>query len=122
MAFIEINNLEFTYPLEKKESLMNINLSLEKNSFLLIAGKSGSGKSTLARAIVGTVPNFYGGTIGGEIKIDGKTHLIADLSTNGARKPQQVVCKVTNLNQGKHIINIINGGFGPVAVDAIIER
>jgi len=57
-----------------------------------------------------------------EIKIDGKTHLIADLSTNGARKPQQVVCKVTNLNQGKHIINIINGGFGPVAVDAIIER
>lgn len=72
MAFIEINNLEFTYPLEKKKSLTNINLSLEKNSFLLIAGKSGSGKSTLARAIVGTVPNFYGGTIGGEIKIDGK--------------------------------------------------
>ncbi|WP_406542646.1 ABC transporter ATP-binding protein [Clostridium ljungdahlii] len=30
------------------------------------------GKSTLARAIVGTVPNFYGGTIGGEIKIDGE--------------------------------------------------
>ncbi|MBV7275207.1 ABC transporter ATP-binding protein [Clostridiaceae bacterium UIB06] len=73
MAFIEINNLEFTYPLEKKKSLMDINLSLEKNSFLLIAGKSGSGKSTLARAMVGTVPNFYGGTIGGEIKIDGKS-------------------------------------------------
>ncbi|WP_411678825.1 ABC transporter ATP-binding protein [Clostridium thailandense] len=73
MAFIEINNLEFTYPLEKKKSLMNINLSLDKNSFLLIAGKSGSGKSTLARAMVGTVPNFYGGTIGGEVKIDGKS-------------------------------------------------
>lgn len=73
MAFIEINNLDFTYPLEKKKSLISINLSLEKNSFLLIAGKSGSGKSTLARAIVGTVPNFYGGTIGGEIKIDGKS-------------------------------------------------
>ncbi len=73
MAFIEINNLEFTYPMEKKKSLANINLSLEKNSILLIAGKSGSGKSTLARAIVGTVPNFYGGTIGGEIKIGGKS-------------------------------------------------
>ncbi|EFG87127.1 ABC transporter, ATP-binding protein [Clostridium carboxidivorans P7] len=73
MAFIEINNLEFTYPMEKKKSLVNINLSLEKNSILLIAGKSGSGKSTLARAIVGTVPNFYGGTIGGEIKIAGKS-------------------------------------------------
>ncbi|PRR86376.1 ABC transporter ATP-binding protein [Clostridium luticellarii] len=73
MAYIEISNLNFTYPMEKKRSLKNINLQLEKNDFLLIAGKSGSGKSTLARAIVGTVPNFYGGTIGGEIKVDGKT-------------------------------------------------
>ncbi|AZV57182.1 ABC transporter ATP-binding protein [Clostridium sp. AWRP] len=72
MSYIEINNLNFTYPLEKKRSLKDINLSLEKNDFLLIAGRSGSGKSTLARAIIGTVPNFYGGTIGGEIKIDGK--------------------------------------------------
>lgn len=72
MAYIEINNLNFTYPMEKERSLKNINLQLEKNDFLLIAGRSGSGKSTLARAIVGTVPNFYGGTIGGEIKIGGK--------------------------------------------------
>ncbi|MHC6181191.1 ABC transporter ATP-binding protein [Clostridium sp. JNZ X4-2] len=72
MSYIEINNLNFTYPLEKERSLKDINLSLEKNDFLLIAGRSGSGKSTLARAIVGTVPDFYGGTIGGEIKIDGK--------------------------------------------------
>lgn len=73
MSYIEINNLNFTYPLEKKKSLKNVNLTLEKNDFLLIAGKSGSGKSTLARAIIGTVPNFYGGTIGGEIKIDGES-------------------------------------------------
>jgi energy-coupling factor transport system ATP-binding protein len=72
MLYIEISNLNFTYPLEKERSLKDINLSLEKNDFLLIAGRSGSGKSTLARAILGTVPNFYGGTIGGEIKIDGK--------------------------------------------------
>ncbi len=72
MAYIEIKDLNFTYPMEKERSLKNINLKLEKNDFLLIAGKSGSGKSTLARAIVGTVPNFYGGTIGGEIKIGGK--------------------------------------------------
>ncbi|MFC0903440.1 ABC transporter ATP-binding protein [Clostridium sp. MT-14] len=72
MAYIEIKDLNFTYPMEKERSLKNINLQLEKNDFLLIAGRSGSGKSTLARAIVGTVPNFYGGTIGGEIKIGGK--------------------------------------------------
>jgi alpha-L-fucosidase len=57
-----------------------------------------------------------------EVQIDGKTHSIADLSTTAARKPQQVVCKVTNLNQGKHSINIINRGIGPVAVDALIAQ
>lgn len=71
MACIEINNLNYRYPLEKEYSLKNINLRIEKGSILLVTGKSGSGKSTLARAIVGTVPDFYGGTIGGEIKIDG---------------------------------------------------
>lgn len=72
MSYIEIKNLNFSYPLEKKKSLEDINLCIKKGELFLIAGKSGSGKSTLGRAIIGTVPNFYGGTIGGEIKIDGK--------------------------------------------------
>ncbi len=72
MAYIEIKNLNFSYPLEKEMVLKDINLSVEKGTSFLIVGKSGSGKSTLARAITGTVPNFYGGTIGGEVKIDGK--------------------------------------------------
>lgn len=71
MAYIEISNLNYSYPLEKEYSLKDINLSIAKGSILLVTGKSGSGKSTLARALVGTVPQFYGGTIGGEIKIDG---------------------------------------------------
>jgi alpha-L-fucosidase len=57
-----------------------------------------------------------------EVQIDGKTHAVVDLSTKGARQAQQVVCKVTNLNQGKHSINIINRGFGQVAVDALIAQ
>lgn len=72
MTYIEIKNLNFSYPLEKKKSLMDVDLCIKKGELFLIAGKSGSGKSTLGRAIIGTVPNFYGGTIGGEIKIDGK--------------------------------------------------
>jgi alpha-L-fucosidase len=57
-----------------------------------------------------------------EIKIDGKTKAIADLSISGARKPQQVAYVVSNLNAGKHSINIINRGNGRVAVDALIVR
>src|SRR5436190_100858 len=57
-----------------------------------------------------------------EIKIDGKTRAIADLSTSGARLAQQVVYKVSDLNAGKHSINIINRSSDKVAIDALIVR
>lgn len=57
-----------------------------------------------------------------EIQIDGKTRAKANLSTMDTRQSQQVVYKVTDLTPGKHVINIINCGPGPVAVDAILVR
>jgi len=55
-----------------------------------------------------------------EIKIDGKTRATVDLSTTGARQSQQVVYKLDGLNNGKHLITIINRGTGRVAIDALI--
>ncbi len=55
-----------------------------------------------------------------EIQIDGKILATTDLSTNGARLAQQVVCEVTDLTPGKHVINIVNLGPGLVAIDAIV--
>jgi alpha-L-fucosidase len=57
-----------------------------------------------------------------EVQIDGKTRAKADLSTMDTRQPQQVVCKVTDLTSGKHVIDIVNRGHGPVAVDAILVQ
>lgn len=57
-----------------------------------------------------------------EVRIDGQTRATADLSTTGARQAEQVVCKVSGLALGKHAIAIVNRGFGPVAVDALIVR
>ena len=57
-----------------------------------------------------------------EVRIDGKTRAKADLSTTGARKAQQEVCKVTGLTPGPHVINVVNLGGGPVAVDAILVK
>jgi alpha-L-fucosidase len=57
-----------------------------------------------------------------EVQIDGKTRAKVDLSTTEARQPQQMVFKVTDLTPGIHIINMINCGPGPVAVDAILVR
>lgn len=73
MAYIEIENLFYSYPEEDNKALKAINLTMEKGEINLILGSSGSGKSTLARCISGTIPDFYGGIIGGIIKIRGRS-------------------------------------------------
>jgi len=68
-----------------------------------------------------TAPKENGaGTI--EVQIDGQIRAKVDLSTIGIRQPQQTVCKVTDLTPGQHVINVVNSGPGPVAVDAIVVR
>ena len=57
-----------------------------------------------------------------EIQIDGKIRATADLSTNGTRQAQNVACKITDLTPGRHVVNVVNRGPGPVAVDAIIVQ
>jgi alpha-L-fucosidase len=57
-----------------------------------------------------------------EVQIDGQTRATADLSTSGPRLEQQMVCEVSGLASGRHTINIVNRGSGPVAVDALIVR
>ena len=70
MEKIKIENLSFAYPLQKKFSLDNVNLTVESGEFLLICGKSGCGKSTLLRQMKTILaPN---GVRNGKIMIDGK--------------------------------------------------
>jgi alpha-L-fucosidase len=57
-----------------------------------------------------------------EIQIDGEIRATADLSTSGERQAQKAVCEVSGLISGKHNMNIINRGQGPVALDAIIVK
>jgi len=57
-----------------------------------------------------------------EVLVDGQSRGMADLSTTGARQPQQLVLDVTGLASGTHALNIVNRGPGPVAVDAIVPR
>lgn len=57
-----------------------------------------------------------------EIQIDDQTRTTVDLTTSGERKPQQIVYEETGLTTGKHLIKIINRGFGKVAIDALIIK
>ncbi|HHV42003.1 MAG TPA: energy-coupling factor ABC transporter ATP-binding protein [Clostridiaceae bacterium] len=47
MAQIKIENLSFTYPQAKANSLDNINLQIDQGEYITICGRSGSGKTTL---------------------------------------------------------------------------
>ncbi len=49
MAHFQIQDLSFTFPGHDQPTLENIDLTIEKGSFVLLCGKSGSGKTTLLR-------------------------------------------------------------------------
>jgi energy-coupling factor transport system ATP-binding protein len=72
MKQISINNLSYKYPECNKFVLKDISMDIEAGQTILLLGNSGSGKSTLAKCLTRTVPNFYGGTVGGHVFIDGK--------------------------------------------------
>ena len=72
ISYLEVENLTYFYPNESLPSLRDINLTINSGEFVLLVGGSGCGKSTLVKAIAGLVPEFYGGKIRGEIKLEGK--------------------------------------------------
>ena len=51
-GYLEIQNLNFTYPGAPKRALKNINVKLDKGKTLGILGKTGSGKTTLVNLLL----------------------------------------------------------------------
>lgn len=67
----ELNNFTYYYPRHSKPALHQVSLEVDEGEFLLLTGRSGSGKSTLARALCGLAPDFYGGSVSGDILYQG---------------------------------------------------
>lgn len=72
MAFVNIQNLTYKYPLTKEPVLKNVNLQVREGEFVSIIGPNGAGKSTLCYALAGFVPHFFKGEVSGSIEVDGK--------------------------------------------------
>ena len=70
MAFIEVKNLKYRYPLSTELTLDDLSFSIEKGEFIGVLGANNAGKSTLCSAIAGIVPHFYKGAYGGTITVD----------------------------------------------------
>lgn len=65
--FLQLNSINKSFPETDKETLRDINLSVEKGEFICIVGPSGCGKSTLLNLVAG-----LDSPTSGSIILDGK--------------------------------------------------
>ncbi|WP_034869996.1 ABC transporter ATP-binding protein [Clostridium lundense] len=72
MQIINIDEVTFNYPECEKSALKDISLSVKEGELVLIVGPSGCGKSTLIRLLNRIIPDYYGGTLKGQVYIKDK--------------------------------------------------
>src|SRR5699024_4420226 len=70
-TMICLDHVCFYYSDSAHPALDDINLSIEEAEMVLLSGRTGSGKSTLLEAMNGLVPHFTGGTLAGDVSVDG---------------------------------------------------
>ena len=69
-SIIKFENFSFRYDSANEFILKNINLEINKNELVILAGPTGCGKSTLLRSIIGLIPHMHGGEYKGKIIVD----------------------------------------------------
>ena len=69
---IRFVNATYTYPFQEKPAVRSLNLHVRPGELVLVTGESGSGKSTLMRLAKGLCPQYFGGTLEGDVFAGGK--------------------------------------------------
>ena len=68
-----MENVTYYYPEKEEAALVDIRARIQEGEFIFLTGPSGCGKSSLLRALSGLLPDYYGGSFGGEIRFDGRS-------------------------------------------------
>lgn len=68
-----MENVTYYYPEKEEAALVDICARIQEGEFIFLTGPSGCGKSSLLRALSGLLPDYYGGSFGGEIRFDGRS-------------------------------------------------
>lgn len=68
---IHFDRVTFRY--DERAILDDVGFTIPEGEFCLLVGTTGAGKSTLLRCVNGLVPHFTGGTMSGEITVDGRS-------------------------------------------------
>ncbi len=75
MTLLDLRDISFAY--DDASVLADVSLSVEEGELVLVTGPTGSGKSTLLGVVTGLVPRFSGGTLRGDVLLDGVSVLDA---------------------------------------------
>ena len=99
-SILEINDLCFAYPKEKKRALNHVSLHVEDGEFLVLCGKSGCGKSTLL------------------------THLKTPLTPHGKRKGEILfqgvpIGEMSNREQSQRIGYVLQNPDNQIVTDKV---
>jgi energy-coupling factor transport system ATP-binding protein len=68
---IELRSIGFGY--DERPVLREVDLLLEEGELVVVSGRTGVGKSTLLGVLTGLVPRFSGGTLSGDVVVDGRS-------------------------------------------------
>ncbi len=80
---IRFEQVSVRYDGRAEPVLRAVDLLIPEGDLVLVAGRTGTGKSTLLGAVNGLVPHFTGGTLSGEVTVEGRstrTHRPRDLA------------------------------------------
>ena len=124
-AVVKFTDFYFKY-LSSELVLKNINLTVPKGSFTVMAGPSGAGKTTLCKAMLGIVPFYYGGGYSGSIEVLGenvKDKRVSDLAMRVGLMLDDYESQLVSLTAGEEVaFSLLNHGFKPQEVEARTKK
>lgn len=71
MDAVRFEDFSYHYP-KTGNGLNRVMLAIPYGSFTILTGANGSGKTTLCMAMTGLVPHFFGGSMSGQVLVDGQ--------------------------------------------------
>lgn len=70
---IRFDDVTLTYAGAPAPTLEHVSLEVPEGDLAVVVGRTGTGKSTLLGAINGLVPHFTGGTLSGDVAVEGRS-------------------------------------------------